>query len=149
MDFHVDGVTEPETIHLDRKVKSDLVMKGPLITGLTGKVLELGLMDESRVEQLELCLEEAVINAMVHGNRSDPERQVRVRLFQFENEWGIEIGDEGEGFTADEIPDPNAEDFPWREDGRGIHMMCHYASRVEYFNGGRTIVLTWKLPDAS
>ena len=78
MDFHVEDVTEPETIHLERKVKSDLVMKGPLITGLTSKVLELGLMDDSCLENLELCLEEAVINAMVHGNGSDPARQVRV-----------------------------------------------------------------------
>lgn len=148
MNFHVEGVTEPETIHLDRKVTSDLAVKGPLITRLTAAILELGLIDESGLEPLELCLDEALTNAMVHGNHSDPKRYVRARLFQRENEWGVEIEDEGDGFTADQIPDPSAPDFPWREDGRGIHMMRHYARRVEFFNGGRTTVLTWDLPDA-
>ena len=146
MGFHVEAATEPDTIHLDRKVTSNLSVKGPLITGLTAAILELGLLDEDSLEQLELCLDEALTNSMIHGNKSDPKLHVRVRLFQNENEWGVEIEDEGDGFSVDQIPDPSAPDFPWREDGRGIHMMRHYASRVEFFNEGRTVVMAWDLP---
>ena len=105
----------------------------------------------ARLEQLEfpprdvfgvrLSLEEALVNAIKHGNGMDPEKSVRVSCHIDEELIRIEIEDEGPGFTPEEVPDPTAEENLERPCGRGIMLMKAFLSRVEYVPPGNLVIL--------
>src|SRR5262249_38258112 len=69
---------------------------------------------------IRLALEEALVNAVKHGNQLDPEKQVHVRYTLNTTEFAIEIRDEGQGFEPEEVPDPTAPEFLERPCGRGL-----------------------------
>jgi serine/threonine-protein kinase RsbW len=100
------------------------------------------IADEDTRTMMEVCFNEALKNAISHGNGDDPQRWVSIRLFKDQTEWGLLVKDEGSGFTLDDVPDPDAPDFILREHGRGIFMMRNLVDRVEYFEGGRAVLLT-------
>ena len=75
-----------------------------------------GLMDaltplqypERSLFGIRLALEEAIVNAVRHGNRNDPTKTVRIRYRLDAEQFLIEIEDEGHGFDPDGVPDPLA-----------------------------------------
>jgi len=105
----------------------------------------------SRLEQLEfpprdvfgvrLSLEEALVNAIKHGNGMDPNKHVRVSCHIDDELVRIEIEDEGPGFNPEEVPDPTAEENLERPCGRGIMLMKAFLSRVEYVGRGNLLIL--------
>jgi serine/threonine-protein kinase RsbW len=105
----------------------------------------------SRLEQLEfpardvfgvrLSLEEALVNAIKHGNGMDPDKSVRVLCHIDDELVRIEIEDEGPGFTPEEVPDPTAEENLERPCGRGIMLMKAFLTRVEYVPPGNLVIL--------
>ncbi|MCA8961046.1 MAG: ATP-binding protein [Planctomycetes bacterium] len=141
--FHDEAVSPRGETLVEKTVASDLGVKTPLIVGLSSELIERGLIDEDNREKVETCFEEVFTNAIVHGNECDRERKVRARLFRDGEIWGLQVTDEGAGFSPDRIPDPEDPEFPWMEHGRGVHMMNLIADEVEFFSGGRTVVLTW------
>jgi serine/threonine-protein kinase RsbW len=90
---------------------------------------------------LRLALEEALVNAIRHGNRGDPSRSIRVR-FQVEPDWVLaEVEDEGEGFDPTCVPDPLAEVNRERPSGRGLLLMRHYTTWLRYNRLGNCVTL--------
>ena len=59
---------------------------------------------------IRLALEEALVNAIKHGNRLDPQKSVRIAWQVDSATVRIEIEDEGEGFNPEEVPDPTADE---------------------------------------
>jgi serine/threonine-protein kinase RsbW len=104
-----------------------------------------------RLEQLDfpardvfgvrLALEEALVNAIKHGNRMDPDKSVRVTWDVSPRFVRVEITDEGPGFTPDEVPDCTAEENLDRPCGRGIMLMRAFMTRVDYVGRGNVVVL--------
>ncbi len=81
---------------------------------------------ENDIFAIRLCYEEAVANALIHGNRRDPTKKVTVRC-QFGPDWiRLRIEDEGEGFDPATVPDPTAPENLTRPSGRGLLLMRHY-----------------------
>ncbi len=145
MKFHSEDLTPRGETLIEKTVVSDLAAKTPLIVCLSSKLIELDLVDQATRDKVETCFEEVINNAMVHGNESDSQRSVYARLFRDDECWGVQVTDEGAGFSPDRIPDPEDPEFPWMEHGRGVHMMHLIADDVEFFSGGRTVLLTWNL----
>lgn len=75
-----------------------------------------------------LCLEEALVNAMVHGNQNDPARKVRLEMSQEGNTCFIDVYDEGEGFNPALARVPDCQ----TPGGRGVTLMKYYMDRVTY-----------------
>ena len=92
----------------------------------------------------ELCIDEALTNAMVHGNKLNPDKKIHVELFCDDTRWGAIIEDEGEGFSPDQVPDPTSEEFIFREAGRGILLMDDYVDDLVYSKGGKRVLLVRK-----
>lgn len=90
---------------------------------------------------VRLSLEEALVNAIKHGNGMDPTKSVRVSCHIDEQLVRIEIEDEGPGFKPDDVPDPTAEENLERPCGRGIMLMKAFLSRVEYVGRGNLVIL--------
>ena len=90
---------------------------------------------------VRLALEEALVNAIKHGNRMDPNKQVQVGCWIGKELVRIEIEDQGEGFKLADVPDPTDEANLERPCGRGIMLMRAFLSLVEYNEFGNKVVL--------
>ena len=93
---------------------------------------------------LLLSLDEAIVNAMIHGNEGDPSLHIDLELAHSidEKSWVIVVKDEGEGFTAEDVPDSDNPESLLLEHGRGILLMGEWLDELVYFNGGSTIFMT-------
>lgn len=90
---------------------------------------------------VRLALEEALVNAIKHGNRMDNSKTVRISCRFFEEKVRIEIEDEGIGFKLEDVPDPTADENLERPCGRGIMLMRSFMSLIEYNERGNRVVL--------
>src|SRR5579863_9937159 len=90
---------------------------------------------------IRLALEEALVNAIKHGNGQDPAKTVRVRYQITLQHFMIEVQDEGRGFDPEGVPDPLAPENLERPGGRGVFLMRHYMSWVQYNEAGNCVTL--------
>ena len=133
---------------LDELIPSDT----RLVEGVVERVLDL--LRENRcdddVEDIQLVLQEALLNAILHGNRSDPEKFVRLCVaIEEQGEILIVVKDSGSGFDPSAIPDPTAEENVYREGGRGMYLIRHLMDKVEYRFGEGTTLIMRHLPSRS
>ena len=88
-----------------------------------------------------LALEEALINAIKHGNQYDTNKRVHVVCKISRSRVRIEITDEGSGFNLQCIPDPTEDENLEKPSGRGIMLMRSYMSLVQYNDVGNCVVM--------
>jgi serine/threonine-protein kinase RsbW len=98
-------------------------------------------VDEDIIFDVYVGFEEALRNAMVHGNKSDPDKEVTVETAIEGNKVTIIVEDEGEGFDPESLPDPTLEENLLKESGRGVYLINHLMDEVSYENGGRRVVM--------
>src|SRR5439155_14762337 len=75
---------------------------------------------------IKLALEEALVNAIKHGNNMDRAKKVRVAYRISTDRFDVLIADEGTGFDPKDVPDPTAVENLERPCGRGLMLMRHY-----------------------
>jgi serine/threonine-protein kinase RsbW len=95
---------------------------------------------------IRLALEEAVVNAIKHGNRLDRDKQVHVVCRSTCDGLWMRVADQGSGFNPEAVPDctdPAHIDAP---NGRGIMLMRNYMSRVEYNAAGNVVEMEKSRP---
>ncbi len=90
---------------------------------------------------IHLAVEEAVVNAVTHGNHEDEEKVVNVACQIRPDHFSIEVIDEGRGFDARKVPDPRSVARLDMEHGRGVLLMNAMMDRVEYLGRGNHLVL--------
>ena len=90
---------------------------------------------------VHLALEEALVNAITHGNGLDAEKLVSVTCKMSPDRFWVEIADEGKGFNPDDVPDPTIPANLECPCGRGILLMRNFMSRVEYNKLGNCVVM--------
>ena len=95
--------------------------------------------DEDAFFAIKLALDEAVTNAIKHGNKLDPAKQVEVVATVSRHRAQIDIRDEGPGFDRKKVPDPTAEENLDKCSGRGLLLVEAYMSSVTWSEDGRTI----------
>lgn len=88
---------------------------------------------------LRIALEEALVNAIKHGNRLDPQKKVHVEARVTPKRAEILVEDEGAGFDRTCVPDPTHEDNLEKCSGRGILLIEAYMSEVQWDRGGRRL----------
>jgi len=111
----------------------------------------LGLEEEER-HWFGLAVREAVANAIKHGNRSDPGKQVEVEVGLEEGEVVVSVRDEGTGFDPTEVANPLAPENLLRPGGRGIFYMRSLMDHVDYrfgADGGTEVVLRKRVTGAA
>jgi serine/threonine-protein kinase RsbW len=88
---------------------------------------------------IRLALEEALVNAIKHGNQLDRAKAVHVSYRVGPDRFEVQIADEGPGFDPDDVPDPTAPENLERPCGRGLLLMRHYMTEVAYTDCGRAV----------
>lgn len=96
---------------------------------------------EREVFGMRLSLEEALVNAIKHGHRFDPNKKVTVRYQVTRSTVEIDIEDEGPGFCLADVPDPLAPENLERDCGRGLLLMRSYLTSVRYNTRGNAVSL--------
>ena len=140
-DHQKDCDFDPNKVHLqfEREIPSTLDAAESLINDAMKVVLrtETG---RRHSEEIELALREAVINAIVHGNRSDPHKKVHVCCACDEHDHVfLVVQDEGTGFDPRSLPDCTRPENLLATHGRGIFLINQLMDHVQFDKGGREI----------
>jgi serine/threonine-protein kinase RsbW len=108
-------------------------------------VLNLNIGDDVYAN-LMTCLNEAITNAIYHGNKQDPEKKVFINLEVVNQKRLIfNIADEGNGFDFNNIPDPTDADNLEKLTGRGVYIMKKLADQCVFNTNGNEVELHFKL----
>ncbi len=93
---------------------------------------------------IRLSLEEAITNAIKHGNKNDRSKRIVLRYRVDDEKAVIRVADEGAGFNPSHIPDPTAPSRLSMPNGRGIMLMRAYMDEVRYNSRGNEVRLVTK-----
>lgn len=107
------------------------------------KNLEMRGFSDDQMFDIEISLEEALYNAIVHGNGINSKKTVNVSI-NIDNElFQITITDQGDGFNVQELTtmDCTRKDRILRGNGRGLFIIRKTMDSVEYSESGRCITM--------
>jgi len=90
---------------------------------------------------IHLAAEEAIVNAIVHGNKLDPNKKVHVECLISAELARVEITDEGAGFDPKAVPDCTSEERWEVPSGRGVMLMRTFMTRLEYNAKGNSVLM--------
>lgn len=97
--------------------------------------------DEDTIFALRLSVEEALSNAIRHGNQYDAHKKVDIRYLVNSDRIELYVQDEGKGFDPGVVPDPTTPENLETPSGRGIMLMRAYMNQVEYNEQGNQVHL--------
>jgi serine/threonine-protein kinase RsbW len=101
--------------------------------------------DEDDALNVGIAVREAVINAIIHGNKRDTSRTVDVNLQARAGSIRARVRDQGLGFDSSATPDPTTGDNLMRSSGRGILVIRAFVDSVDFnFREGRGMEVTLK-----
>ena len=86
---------------------------------------------------------ECVNNAIIHGNKSNSQKNVELKLSFGDNYVKFSVKDEGNGFDYHSLPDPTSVENIEKVGGRGVFLMRHLADEVHFLEDGRQIELVF------
>ena len=86
-------------------------------------------------------LTEALSNAMLYGNGSDPQKRVRVEVDIKVQEVAVRVTDQGSGFDPTTVPDPTHPDNISKTGGRGIFLMRALMDEVRFNDQGNSVTM--------
>ncbi len=122
------------------------------IERVSGEVVALmtdaGFSDKDKFS-MRLALEEAIVNAIRHGNQEDPGKHVRVAYRVSDDEAVAEIEDQGNGFDPSALPDPLDPDNLEKPTGRGVFLMRVYMTWIKFNDRGNSVTLCRNKSEAS
>jgi len=96
---------------------------------------------EEEVFAVRLSLDEALANAIKHGNCADPNKSVFIRFCFDEKNITITVRDEGPGFDFNCVPDCTIDGNLELPCGRGLLLMKAYMDRVSFNDKGNEVTL--------
>lgn len=140
---HTQGVPPDHGTPLYRaEFEGEVSEKNRVIAEVISRISEKSPHMESEFFSFRLCLDEAIQNAITHGNHNDRGKKVTVSLWETEEGWELMVKDEGTGFRPQKVPDPRERGYIGFEGGRGILILTEYMDGIKYYEGGRTLVIS-------
>src|SRR5712664_81949 len=126
-------------LKIEAWMPSEIKAISPLVKRLM-RLIEGSRYVAGNESAVELALQEALSNAVVHGNRMDAHKLVQIRC-QCELGKGVSIvvTDQGQGFDPKAVPDPLTVERLEAEHGRGIHLMKLAMDEVSFGRGGTEV----------
>lgn len=101
--------------------------------------LEPENFSEEDVFSVHLALQESFLNAIRHGNKMDPEKEVRIDYSVGLDKVEIFMTDEGDGFDPQAVPDPRYGENLYKIKGRGLLLMRSYMDTVKFNKRGNRV----------
>ncbi|HUV41818.1 MAG TPA: ATP-binding protein [Sedimentisphaerales bacterium] len=101
--------------------------------------LQAGNFSAEDVFAVRMALSEAFLNAISHGNKMDPDKEIKIDYSVSEDKVGISMTDQGEGFNPQKVPDPRCDENLYKTRGRGLLLMRSYMDVVEFNELGNSV----------
>ena len=102
-------------------------------------------IEEAIYGNVLVSVTEAVNNAIVHGNKEDKNKKVRLGLKQNKKSVRFIVEDEGMGFDHKTLPDPTNPKNLEKVKGRGIFLIKSLSDKTTFKQGGRVVEMLFKL----
>lgn len=128
-----------------REIPSTLDGLPAIITSALDALTKRGWIEAGNHFCAHLCLEEALVNAIRHGNKCDTCRNVRLEIHEDDDRCRILVYDEGEGFCPDDVPLPSVS----QAGGRGLCLIKHFMDHVEFHDRERCLEMAFQRKSAS
>lgn len=129
--------------HLSFPSKSENIS---LVEKLIDDVCTEYKVNEDNYGNILVAVTEAVNNALFHGNRLNPEKEVKV-LFDTPDKstFVFKVSDQGDGYDIDKLPDPTSPENIEKISGRGVFLMKSLSDKIAFDDNGRTVEMHFKL----
>jgi len=88
---------------------------------------------------VHLAMEEALVNAVKHGNKRDADKSVTIEYDVTPEKIDLVIGDQGRGFDFGHLADPRCGNNIYKTGGRGVLLIKSYMDEVEYNTAGNSV----------
>jgi serine/threonine-protein kinase RsbW len=125
------------------KLEATVAASVDSIVPLVDRVLEIASemeCSQGKEFEIETALREALANAVVHGAKNDPGKQIQLCVAcDMQRGMLIVVRDPGAGFDPDSIPSPLVGQNVFSEHGRGIFLINQLMDEVRYERGGTEI----------
>jgi serine/threonine-protein kinase RsbW len=135
---------DPSQLNLRLRVTlaADRMAVDPVVQQVMSVVRQMNGV-EGKEDAIELSLQEALANAVIHGAKEDPTKIVEC-LVSSDQERGILIivRDPGVGFSPDSIPSCTVGENLYSNHGRGIFLINQLMDKVEFKKNGTEIHMT-------
>jgi serine/threonine-protein kinase RsbW len=119
-------------------IPSDLEAARGLQQQVLQRVRRLGYNDGCAFA-IRLALEEALCNAIKHGNGMDRRKVVEVDCDIDADRAVLTVTDQGRGFDPASVPDPTADENLEKPTGRGIMLMRAFMDEVRFTERGNQV----------
>jgi serine/threonine-protein kinase RsbW len=103
---------------------------------------------EKDLFEMSLVVEEALTNALKHGNKQDRTKDAWIRWSVDPRRVLVIVEDEGDGFDPTRIPDPTRPENLERPSGRGLFLMRCYTSWMRFNKRGNRVAFCKRRSDA-
>lgn len=123
---------------LTLQINSKLELMGSVEQAILDEAAQIGF-DEDCCFALRLAMDEALVNAIIHGNKNQETKVVRVKAVFENDKISVSIQDEGSGFDRSKLYDPRQEPFLHQTHGRGVFLIRQFASDVFFNESGNQI----------
>ncbi len=104
----------------------------PKVEKFSQKVAKKASLNDDKSDNVAIVLTELVNNAILHGNKNQPEKKVILKATYFNDRVVLSVKDEGNGFDPTTLKDPTDPENLWKDNGRGIFLVKHLIDNVEF-----------------
>jgi serine/threonine-protein kinase RsbW len=115
---------------------------------LVGEAVKEYRLDEDLAHWIELTISESMINAIQHGNHSDPSKKAKLQISMADETIEVVVEDQGNGFRLEDLADPTKAENLLKPSGRGILIIRSFMDHVDLSNregGGSRLRMTKKI----
>ena len=133
-------VTENQKIRIASKSENIF-----LVEKMIEDVCELFNISEDYYGNILVALTEAVNNAIHHGNKTNPNKNIDISFKALPNHISFVVKDEGDGFNYNALPDPTNPENIEKPNGRGVFLMINLADKVTFEDNGSKVVLDFNI----
>lgn len=107
-------------------------------------------MDEFQIQKklrdkITLSIIEAVNNAIISGNKQNPQKTVKLKAIKSARKVVVIVEDEGEGFDFKQIPAPTTPEMLMQTTGRGLYLMVNLTDVLLFAKNGTKVIMLFFL----
>ena len=131
-------MTLKTTVHEKAVLKGIISELRAVCAKILGAGKNMGYSDDD-LFAVHLAMEEAIVNAVKHGNKQDINKNVSIEYDVSPEKIDISVTDEGRGFDSNHLADPRLNENIYKMGGRGVLLIKSYMDEVEYGKTGNTV----------
>ena len=107
------------------------------------RIMETFCLSPRIYANISLAILEAIDNAILHGNKGDARKKVKIRAWFATVFLFVSVEDEGEGFDYSSLPDPAISPYVCKSMGRGLYLMRRLSDGLKFEKNGAKVTMVF------